>query len=529
MPVRYYFALVLLGVFSYGVVSRLQAYPGYMDADYYYAGGLQLINGYGFKEPFLWNYLNNPESLPQPSHTYWMPLASILSAAGLFLFCGKSFKASQLIFILIALCIPPITAWLTNSFERQPRKAILAGCLAIFPGFYLPFMTTTDTFGIYMILGALFFLLTSSPMNIVIKSFFIGIISGLMHLARSDGLLWFGLGMIAIFMDERWKTLQANKHSISKQRAISILVVVLGYALVMFPWYLRNLTEFGTMFAPGSTRVLWMTYYNELFSYPPDSLNVPAWLQSGIRSILMARIWALKQNLISFVAVQGGIFLLPLTLLGLWRFRKDLRVKLWILAWLMIHGMMTFVFPFIGARGGLFHAASSLQTLSWAMVPYGLEMVVSWGEKHRSWNKREAYQILAIGIVLIAILMTAVLVYKRVVGIGTPEVLWGRSEHRYKQIEKRLVGRDGAAIGLVMVNNPPGYFIVSGRPAIVIPDGGIECTLSVAKKYGARYVVLEEDRPPGLDQLYLHPQSVPGLKYLSTIEEAHLFEYVGKP
>jgi hypothetical protein len=243
----------------------------------------------------------------------------------------------------------------------------------------------------------------------------------------------------------------------------------------------------------------------------------------------MVRIWALGQNLISFAAVQGGIFLLPLTLLGLWRFRKDLRVKLWILAWLIIYSMMTLVFPFIGARGGLFHAASALQPFSWAMVPYGLETVVLWGEKYRSWSKGEAYLILSIGMVLITILMTVVLVYQRVVGIGTPGILWGRSESRYAQVEQHLAKIEGGTLGLVMVNNPPGYFIVSGRPAIVIPDGEIECTLSVAEKYGARYFVLEENHPPGLDKLYLHPQSVPGLKYLNTIEGAHLFEYVGKP
>ncbi len=42
--------------------------------------------GYGFSEMVLWNFLDDPEGLPHPSHGYWMPLVSILSAAGMVAF-----------------------------------------------------------------------------------------------------------------------------------------------------------------------------------------------------------------------------------------------------------------------------------------------------------------------------------------------------------------------------------------------------------------------------------------------------------
>ena len=79
---RHYLVLFVIGLAVPFAVSRYQSLPGYMDADYYFAGGIQLATGKGFTEPYIWNYLSDPQTLPTPSHTYWMPLASIVSAIG---------------------------------------------------------------------------------------------------------------------------------------------------------------------------------------------------------------------------------------------------------------------------------------------------------------------------------------------------------------------------------------------------------------------------------------------------------------
>jgi hypothetical protein len=61
---REYFILFILGLMVALVVVALQPVPGYMDADYYYAGGKQLAGGQGFSDPFIWNYLDHPQGLP---------------------------------------------------------------------------------------------------------------------------------------------------------------------------------------------------------------------------------------------------------------------------------------------------------------------------------------------------------------------------------------------------------------------------------------------------------------------------------
>ena len=64
------------------------------DAYYYAVGAQQLYKGQGFTEPFVWNYLDPPETVPHPGFSYWMPLASILGWLGLGLL-GDSFGAMQ--------------------------------------------------------------------------------------------------------------------------------------------------------------------------------------------------------------------------------------------------------------------------------------------------------------------------------------------------------------------------------------------------------------------------------------------------
>ena len=149
----------------------IQTVPGYMDAEYYYAGGLQLANGAGFNEPFLWNYLDNPVGLPHSSHTYWMPLPSLIAAAGMLLTGSRTFLSARLIFILLAACIPLVTALLAEALGQDKTNAMLAGLLAAFPGFYVVYSSNTETFTLYMLLGAVFFGVASKRC-LRIKSFY---------------------------------------------------------------------------------------------------------------------------------------------------------------------------------------------------------------------------------------------------------------------------------------------------------------------------------------------------------------------
>ena len=193
---RDYLILFVLALMVALVIVALQPVPGYMDADYYYAGGKQLASGHGFTDPFLWNYLDHPQGLPHPSNSYWNPLASIVAAGGMVLTGKINFLSARIGFILMAALAPLIVAALAYRISRKRSLALLAGLLTIFSGYYLPFIVTTDNYSLYMLVGALYFLLLDRltfP-----KSILLGVLAGAFNLARGDGLLWLPLTLLAV-------------------------------------------------------------------------------------------------------------------------------------------------------------------------------------------------------------------------------------------------------------------------------------------------------------------------------------------
>jgi hypothetical protein len=76
-----------------------------------------------------------------------------------------------------------------------------------------------------------------------------------------------------------------------------------------------------------------------------------------------------------------------------------------------------------------------------------------------------------------------------------------------------------------MVANPPGFYLASGNPAIAVPDGDVNTLLRVARRYGAKYLILEEGSTPGgLMPVYEHPADQTGLHYLGDDGGAQLYE-----
>lgn len=77
---------------------------------------------------------------------------------------------------------------------------------------------------------------------------------------------------------------------------------------------------------------------------------------------------------------------------------------------------------------------------------------------------------------------------------------------------------------VVIVRNPPGYYIASGRGAIALPFGDESTILAVAERFDARYLVIEEKGTFALIQdLYDNPDGHPAFAYLGETNEAKLY------
>jgi hypothetical protein len=517
---RAYLLLALMGLLVVGLVAALQSTPGYMDADYYYATGMQLVEGHGFTEPFLWNYLDDPNGLPHPSHAYWMPLASLMVAVGALIFGPGSWLASRVGFLLVASLLPPLTAAVAWSFTSRRDLSLTSGLLAIFPAFYLVFLPTTDTFGLYMLFGGLFFLVLGRKTS-RLNPFLLGLLAGAMHLTRADGLLWL---LIAIFS-------VVYIYPVNSQHRVlaiiqSLFLTLLGYLLVMTPWFIRNHSVFGALLAPGGSRMLWLTTYDQLFAYPASQITSAAWWQSGLEAMLRIRTWALGVNLANALSVQWEVFLVPLVGLGLWYLRKDRRIHVVVVAWSLTLIAMTVAFPFAGARGGYFHSGAAVQTIWWVLAPIGLERIIAFGNRKRGWVINQAGRLFRFSMIIMTVALTIILIYGRVIK-GSSGRGWSQEETAYRQMSNLLIVNGMSSGDVVMVANPPGFFLASGNPAIALPDGDLQTLNTVAERYKAKFAILEDgSTPAGLVDVYNHPVNQANLTYLGRAFGAQFYAFI---
>ena len=145
------FALALL---VRGLAALPQTQPNTMDAAYYTVGGERLAQGYGFNDPYVWNYLDQPTTLPHPSHLYWMPLPSILVAVSQAIL-GVNYRAAQVPFVLLSAVLPLIAYAVAWQLSTKRRHAWLAALLTIFSAFYLPYWGVPESFAPFAVFGAL--------------------------------------------------------------------------------------------------------------------------------------------------------------------------------------------------------------------------------------------------------------------------------------------------------------------------------------------------------------------------------------
>ncbi len=514
MTFRNYFFLFLFGLAVTVFIAQFQHIPGYLDSDYYFAGGIQLVNGKGFTEPYLWNFLDGTTSLPHPSHSYWMPLSSIISALGMWVTGQTTYASARLFFLLIAALIPPLTAALAYTFSKRKDLAIASGVLAIFSVYNAPFVGVTDNFSLFMLFGGLYFLvatqLIEDPTRIR-NWFLLGLLAGLMTLSRSDGLLWLALTFLFVL----WR-LPRFSFSILH----SAFFVSLGFLLIMSPWYARNLSVYGSPMAPGGSRALWLANYDQTFVYPPTVLTKESFLALGWDHIIADRMWALSNNLQSGFAAHGGIILFPFIIAGIIYYRKDERVKLAGIAWLILFLVMTFAFPFAGARGAFFHAGAALQPMWWALAPLGLEEILLSLRKRGIGNDQNR-PIFRSALVMVAIMLTVYVVYLRIFTLG-----WGEGEDaNYPVVEQFLLDNGMQDTDIVIVRNAPGYYLATGRSAISIPYGGEEPILAAANQFDAGYLVLE---PAGvlapIQDLFQNPEGHDKFIYLGELDGTQIYK-----
>lgn len=500
--------LIALSVLVNLIVALLTPGPTYADDAYYFNGGLRIANGDmqwpDLQEPYFLYYSAAPDAVPSPGFSYWQPFASLLASVGIsVLRFLPPFRAAQMVYILLAALLPVMTYLFTLQLGER-RHALLAGLLMVFSGMYVRYWSLPETFTPFAVstAGALMLAGVGRKPGHWWAWLLAGVCAGVAHLTRADGLLVVAIVAFVALLPPRIFTGESIGAPL-KERLLGAALSAAGYVLAMLPWYLRNLAVFGSIQPTSGTSMLWLIEYNDMFIHP-TTLSAGRYFAAGWGTILAGKWKALYTNFLQLIGVQGVILLGPLALIGWiprWRQRWLLPALLYGAA---LFAAMTFAFSFQGMRGGWVHSAASLVPFITAAAALGLDDAVHWAAARRhTWRADQAWRVFSAGSVVMALAVVAFSTYNRV--IKNDRSLF----EAYAEIGEVVDAR-------VMVNNPPGYYAMTGKSAIPLTSGDETMLLYTVDVYDASYLILDENVSDQLEPLYEDGPSSPRIELIDT-------------
>jgi 4-amino-4-deoxy-L-arabinose transferase-like glycosyltransferase len=503
------------------VVAALIFRPGYMDPSYYAAGAVNLAEGGGLSEPFIWNYLDDPPGIPHPGFLYWMPFPSLLAAPFAALFPG-SFFALQIPFAFLSALLPLVGYVVALGATGARRHAWIAGLLVLFSGFFFPYWTLPETFAPFAIFGALALWLAGnwkldagSWTSNVGRWLLVGLLVGLAHLTRPDGVLLLPVVALASLFSPQSRSAQRVRRLVIGHS----LLVMLAYLLSMAPWFARNMAVVGTPLSPAGAKTLWLTTYDDLFCCGCD-LSPRSYLAWGWGNILRSKLWAAGVNIERFLGEDCLVFLLPFVLVGLYRLRRHPLFVSSSVYLFLVYLAHSLAFTFPGPRGGFFHASAPALPFLFAASAEGLEATVRWAAQRRRWNWQQALSVFAVAAVVAAVILSGYVAAAQLPG-------WRSADAVYQEVGRWLTQREVEKVA-AMVANPPAFWYHAGYPAVVVPAGDVDTLLAVADRHGVAYVLLDRNRPAPLAELHAgvtsHPRLQPVMVWGEGESQAVLYE-----
>jgi hypothetical protein len=504
----------LLAVVVRTLVALPQEQPHYFDAYYYYDVAENLYHGRGFVVDFVWNYLDVPTEVTHASNLYWTPLSSILTWASFAAF-GPSYRAAQIPFILLS-SLPPVLAYsLSYHVWGKREHAWLAAILTTFAPFYLKYWASPDNFAPFAVTAGL----SLVTMYLVERkrqgryALFTGLLIGICHLSRADGvLLWMAFAaVLAIAMLQSRRTnSSASGTPASNPRRVTLtscvqwlFMAVVGYLVVMTPWFYRNWRLIGAPLSSAGTKTVFLRSYADLFSYSA-ALTWRSYLDWGWPSILRSKFSAGLHNL----AVLAGALqfhLAPMAVIGLWQVRRQKEyVPIYAYA-ATLYVAMTLIFTFPSTHASMLHSAGALLPFLFVAAVRGIDVAVGWvAVRRRTWHPRTAQRVFRVGLTAVVVIIT-LFDYSQAVFLSLDPLrvqpLWNHANTGCVAVSAWL-DENAPADALVMVVDPPAYYYFTHRRAIVIPNEDVPGIVEVANRYDADYLILEQDHVAALDAVY---------------------------
>ncbi len=186
--------------------------------------------GIGFRTYLKWTLYDPSQEFLRPEANR-QPVMAILLAPVFALF-GVGITQAQFLSLLNGLLAMFLCAyWAKKLFGREVAVVVL-GYLAIDPPF-IWFSTQPDSLMLYLALFYLILIVADRKEFSWKMVLVLGVMSGILYLVRTQGVLMIPVMALWIFF-------RSKKH-----RWVKIALFLVTTLVVVFPWFLRNISEFG--------------------------------------------------------------------------------------------------------------------------------------------------------------------------------------------------------------------------------------------------------------------------------------------
>jgi hypothetical protein len=489
--------------------------PTYMDAYYYTTNGRQLSEGAGFEENIIWQFLDEPEGVPTPSHTYWMPLTSIIASIGYRL--AGTFRAAQIPFVLMGGLLPLLAFAVSWQLAGLRWQAWVAAMFTAAGSFYAAFLSQPSTFAPFALAGGGCLLVLAiihrrfDKSARFVKSLWFywlgaGILAGLAHLTRGDGLLFLFLGLTFLGW-QMWQARSAETQSLLRTHTPLLGLLLGGYLLVMGWWFIHNLQVIGRPLSTAGTQSMFLTTYDDLFAYG-RSFALQSYLDWGLGNILRSKLWALWLGGQSLFVVSGMVFLSPFIIIGWVQAYRDGDKRRFLrpfnLYTLSLFLFLTLLFTFPGERGSIFHSSIAIWPWMAALAALGIGAAVDWvASKLSHWQSERAKRLFSLFFIIIAFVVSLVIGLARIVPDPTIET--------YGEIAAEIPNESKVMVGIA-----PAFYYHTGIAALSVPNEPIETVLEAAELYDVTYLILDQNHPAPLRDIYTGDEQNSRLEIVET-------------
>jgi hypothetical protein len=490
----------LLALYALALAARLALVvafpdPAYPDSAYYVNVARELAAGRGFTTDVVWIFaevggrIPADPVLPIPSNAHWAPLASIVQVPFIWLL-GPTAFASALPFALVGALAAPLAFLIGRDAGASVQVSVAAGVLTALPSLVFVWMAQPDNFALFQVLTAGSLWLAARGLRGRPRDFALaGLLAGLATVSRTEGLLVL-LVLLGLAVGDRLATARSARRD--GPRAPRIPARATGaavglFALVLAPWWLRQLAVFGTVSpSTASGKVLFMRDFSEW-----NSITVPAGLDHllgmGLGPLLATRIDGLVAALFIFGVLVCGLVLVPFLLIGGWRRRRSLAFTPWFLFALLLLAFSATLAAIHVPGGQFIHSAVALVPHAYVLAAEGVAAVALWIAARRpSWNPdRAAGSFLAIAVAIAA--------GSSVLGAVQVHDGWDVKRDRRQMTAEALAAAGAVPADRLMSIDAAAFKYWTGHAGVVAVDDPIETIEDVARAYDIRWLVLERD------------------------------------